>query len=77
MSNKSNISTLLSYSSISQDVVSREEYQIKKQMEGLGKSRTSTQNEVEKTEKDSKDGINEYMPKYIVQAPCNLILFDL
>jgi len=77
MSNKSNISIPLSYFSIFQDIVSREEYQIKKQMEGLGKNRTSTQNEVEKTEKDSKAGINEYMPKYIVQAPCKRVIFDL
>jgi len=42
-------------------------------MEGLGKNQTpqASQNQAEKTEKDSKAGINEYMPKYIVQAPCN------
>jgi len=40
-------------------------------MEGIGKNQTpqSGQNQAEKTEKDGKAGINEYMPKYIVQAP--------
>jgi len=39
-------------------------------MEGLGKNK-GAQAEVEKDKKSANKEVNEYMPKYIVQAPCN------
>ena len=40
-------------------------------MEGLNKSKNPP-NEPAKEEKDTSKGeINQHMPKYIVQAPCN------
>lgn len=57
--------------SLLKDIISREEYQVKKLMEGLNKSKAPPA-ETEKEEKDASKEINQHMPKYIVQAPCKI-----